>query len=210
MAKKKQLAKLTKDVTKIKNRTLSNHTKTNSFYLHKCVDNIIFVETALLFLWKKASTFQKVTTLFTKGFLSAQLVNHRLSTILYLFRLQSHMEGLEKKLIYWCHMYMRRTSQPDFLVTKNNAIRNCYDITLFRTGNGRFHTHLSIGDVTRDDSQRLIFCAQHHITVLRHYVEWLQHCSNIATLCCAQHLRCKSSRVTSPLGAARCKNVLFR
>ena len=28
------------------------------------------------------------------------LVNYRLSTILYLFRLQSHMECLEKKLIY--------------------------------------------------------------------------------------------------------------
>ena len=27
-----------------------------------------------------------------------------------------------------------RTSQPEFLVTKNNAIRNCYVITLFRTG----------------------------------------------------------------------------
>ena len=28
---------------------------------------------------------------------------------------------------------------------------------------------------------------------------WLQHCSNIATLCCAKNRRCESSRVTSPL-----------
>ena len=35
--------------------------------------------------------------------------------------------------------------------------------------------------------------------MLRHCFEWLQHCSNIATLCCAENRRCKSSRVTSPL-----------
>ena len=54
-----------------------------------------------------------------------------------------------------------RTSQPEFLVTKNNAIRNCYVITLFTKGQ-RPISHLSIGDVTRDDSQRrLFFCAQY-------------------------------------------------
>ena len=35
--------------------------------------------------------------------------------------------------------------------------------------------------------------------LLRHYVEWLQHCSNIATLCCAKNRRCEWSFVTSPL-----------
>ena len=53
---------------------------------------------------------------------------------------------------------------------------------------------------TRDDSQRR-FLAQHwqHSvpTSLRHSFEWLQHCSNIATLCCAKNRRCESSRVTS-------------
>ena len=40
----------------------------------------------------------------------------------------------------------------------------------------------SKGDVTLDDSQRR-FLAQHSIkTLLRHFFEWLQHCSNIATL----------------------------
>ena len=54
-------------------------------------------------------------------------------------------------------------------------------------------------DVTRDDSQQR-FLAQHSITeLLWHCFEWLQHCSNIATLCCAENRRCKSSRVTSPL-----------
>ena len=28
--------------------------------------------------------------------------------------------------------------------------------------------------------------------------KWLQHCSNIAALCCAKNRRCESSRVTSP------------
>ena len=100
MAKKKQLAKLTKDVTKTKNRTLSKHTKKILFiYINVLI--ISFLLKPLFYSFeKKATTFGKVTTLFTKGFLSAQLVNHRLSTILYLFRLQSHMEGLEKKLIY--------------------------------------------------------------------------------------------------------------
>ena len=44
----------------------------------------------------------------------------------------------------------------------------------------------SKGDVPRDDSQRL-FLAQDIIpTLLRHCFEWLQHGSNIATLCCAK------------------------
>ena len=41
------------------------------------------------------------------------------------------------------------------------------------------------GDVTRDDSQRR-FLEQHSITtLLRHCFEWSEHCSNIATMCCA-------------------------
>ena len=112
------------------------------------------------------------------------------------------MECLEKKLIYWCHMYMERTSQDGFPVIKNNAISNCNNITSHsQQANSRFYTHLSIGDVTRYDSQRRFFCAtQHHNTVLRHCFEWLQLCSNMATLCWAQNRRGESSRVTSPLG----------
>ena len=54
------------------------------------------------------------------------------------------------------------------------------------------------GDVTRDDSQQR-FLAQRNIkALLRHCFEWLQHCSNIATLRCAENRRSKSSRVTSP------------
>ena len=41
----------------------------------------------------------------------------------------------------------------------------------------------SEGDVTQDDSQRR-FLAQHSVaTLLRHCFEFLQHYSNIATLC---------------------------
>ena len=50
-----------------------------------------------------------------------------------------------------------------------------------------------LGDVARYDSQNIV------ATVLGHCFEWLQHCSNIATLCCAKNRSCKSSRVTSPL-----------
>ena len=42
--------------------------------------------------------------------------------------------------------------------------------------------------------------AQYRVaTLLRHCFEWLQHCSNIATLCCAKNRRCESFCVTSPL-----------
>ena len=54
------------------------------------------------------------------------------------------------------------------------------------------------GDVTWDDSQRQ-FLAPHNVaTLLRHCFKWLQHCCNIATLCCAKNRRCELSRVTSP------------
>ena len=43
------------------------------------------------------------------------------------------------------------------------------------------------------------FLAQHSVsTSLRHSFKWLQHCSNIATLCCAKNRRCESSSVASP------------
>ena len=57
----------------------------------------------------------------------------------------------------------------------------------------------SQGDVTRDDSQQR-FLAQHSVaTLFRYCLEYLQHCSNIATLGCAKNCLCESSRVTSPL-----------
>ena len=50
-----------------------------------------------------------------------------------------------------------------------------------------------------EDLQRR-FLTQHIIsTLLRHCFERLQHCSNIATLCCGKNHRCESSRVTSAL-----------
>ena len=57
------------------------------------------------------------------------------------------------------------------------------------------------GDVTRADVLFLffLFLAQQSITtLLRHCFEWLQHCSNIRTLCCAQNRPYESSAVTSP------------
>ena len=54
-------------------------------------------------------------------------------------------------------------------------------------------------DVTQDDAPQR-FLAQHSITAsLRHCLEWLQHCSNITTLCWAENRSCKSFRVTSSL-----------
>ena len=42
------------------------------------------------------------------------------------------------------------------------------------------------------------FLAQHSITaLLGHCFKWFQHCSNIATLCCAENRCCEWSRVTS-------------
>ena len=57
------------------------------------------------------------------------------------------------------------------------------------------------GDVTLDDSQRP-FLAQHSFAMLfRHCFECLQHCSNIAMMCCAKNRRVESSGVRSPLAA---------
>ena len=44
------------------------------------------------------------------------------------------------------------------------------------------------GDVTLDDSQRRFSSATQRciLTLLRHCFKWLQHCSNIATRCCAK------------------------
>ena len=46
-----------------------------------------------------------------------------------------------------------------------------------------------------------ILSATQYCNIVGHCVEWLQHCSNIATLCCANNRRCESSRVTLPLSA---------
>ena len=51
------------------------------------------------------------------------------------------------------------------------------------------------------DSQRRFLAQSSITTLLRHCFEWLQHCSNIAALCCAQNRRCESSHVTSPLAS---------
>ena len=54
------------------------------------------------------------------------------------------------------------------------------------------------GNATQEDSQRR-FLAQHSVaTLLQHCFEELQHCSNIATWCCAKNRHCESSHVTSP------------
>ena len=53
------------------------------------------------------------------------------------------------------------------------------------------------GDVTRDDSQRRLLAPHSVASLLPHCFEWLQHCSNIATLCRAINRRCESFRVTS-------------
>ena len=54
-------------------------------------------------------------------------------------------------------------------------------------------------DVARDDLQGRFLVQHSTTTLLQHYLEWLQHCSNIAMLYCAQNRLCVSSRVTSPL-----------
>ena len=61
------------------------------------------------------------------------------------------------------------------------------------------HVNESYSDVTRDDLQRRFLTRHSVATLLWHCFEWLQHCSSIATLCCAKNRRCESSRVTSPL-----------
>ena len=56
------------------------------------------------------------------------------------------------------------------------------------------------GDVTRDDSQRRLLAHHSVATLLRHCFDWLQHCSNIAALCCAKN-RCRESSCVRLHGA---------
>ena len=51
------------------------------------------------------------------------------------------------------------------------------------------------GDVTRDDLQRRFLTQLIISTLLQHCFEGFQHCSNIATLCCAKSRACESSRL---------------
>ena len=55
---------------------------------------------------------------------------------------------------------------------------------------------LHLRDVTRNDSQQQFLVLHSIATLLRHCFEWLQHCSNIATLCSAKNCLCGSSLVT--------------
>ena len=65
---------------------------------------------------------------------------------------------------------------------------------------GVYRCSSSKGDVTctRDDSKRGFLAQRSITTLLRHCLECLQHCSTIATRCCAKNRRCESSRVTLP------------
>ena len=95
--------------------------------------------------------------------------------------------------------------QKCFLPIAKATIKRAWNLTSVWLKLSRSHTmshHVTPctgfkGDVTRDDSQGR-FLAQRSVatTLLRHCFEWLQHCSTIATLCCAKNRRCESSRAT--------------
>ena len=53
------------------------------------------------------------------------------------------------------------------------------------TYDGRYCTFQ--GDVKRGDSQQRLLAQHSVVTLLRHCFEWLQHCSNIAALCCPKN-----------------------
>ena len=63
-------------------------------------------------------------------------------------------------------------------------------------------------------TRRRRFLAQHNVaSLLRYCFEWLQHCSNIVTLCCAKNtgeplLLDISFQVTSPLGDTSIQGIL--
>ena len=94
------------------------------------------------------------------------------------------------------------------LCKANNNQNNCAyvknDAKTFENEKTFIHRHDYFSNVgrynyvTRDDSQRRFLEQPSVETLLRHCFKWLQHCSNIATLCCAKNCCCESSRVTSP------------
>ena len=54
-----------------------------------------------------------------------------------------------------------------------------------------------VSPATGDNSPPQFLAQCSVVTLLRHCFSWLQHCSNILTLCCAKNRRCESSPVTS-------------
>ena len=82
------------------------------------------------------------------------------------------------------------------ITKKYSVTADNYEISFRKDSTQRVANHQRVLD-----SQRR-FLVQITITILlRHCFEWLQHCSNIAALCCAQNRRCESSHVTSPLAS---------
>ena len=75
-----------------------------------------------------------------------------------------------------------------WLITRSNTYKQKRNKSCNAKQGRQFKTK---GDVTRDDSQRR-FLAKHSSAT---WLEWLQHCSNIATLCCAKNRRCESLRL---------------
>ena len=75
-----------------------------------------------------------------------------------------------------------------WLITRSNTYKQKRNKSCNAKQGRQFKTK---GDVTPDDSQRR-FLAQHSSAT---WLVWLQHCSNISTLCCAKNRRCESLRV---------------
>ena len=113
-----------------------------------------------------------------------------------------NMASVESKDDEWNCKYNSDVDNDDdddyyyYVVNNDDALRT--DIHFLHQAFSPWRRVQLKGDVTRDDSQQQ-FLAQHSVaTLLRCCFELLQHCSNIATLCCAKNRRCESSGVTSP------------
>ena len=63
------------------------------------------------------------------------------------------------------------------------------------------HSHVlsrlarSLRVLLHNDSKQQFLALHRVASLLQHCSEWFQHCSNIATLCCAKNRRCESFRV---------------
>ena len=92
-------------------------------------------------------------------------------------------------------MLVRNKKDDNHITKKTFSSRaDNYEVSFGKDFSQRVRNHHAVLD-----RQRLFLAQKQHYNIFATLFEWLQHCSNIATLCCVQNHRCESSHVTSPL-----------
>ena len=131
------------------------------------------------------------------------LLLRHLNTLLYFFPLRSLLLPAPTALLRpVADLGLVKSSNLSYTWHSRGNLR-CRDSNSkekIKKSTGRIFDRLKIRTFTRIRNHDFSRKPQHGVaTLLRYCLEWLQHCSNIATLYCSQNRRYESFRVTSPL-----------